>query len=165
MEIQSKSYQIEMNETAEFFSSLVAIQENICLVFIITTTTTTTTKNKNIIGYFFVHPYSIHLAPPRLHQSIQKESQPYRDWFIHDMALDPHYRGKGYGSNIYHHFLSEISPTASISLVSVNNTQSFWRSHGFMIKKLEDSSDLRSFYGEPTYMVLSRVLSRVLSSA
>lgn len=85
-----------------------------------------------IAGYALSHPWRM-ADPPPLNSSLGEIPERAGTYYIHDVALLPEVRGKGYAAQAGH-LLAERARAAGLdtmSLVAVNNSQRFWERLGF----------------------------------
>ena len=84
------------------------------------------------VAYLFSHPWMIDV-PPLLDSLIGDIPEKPDCYFIHDLAVDPRFKGKGIGSELF----SKAGESASecnldkMALVSVQNSRGFWSKFGF----------------------------------
>ncbi|KAG9189336.1 hypothetical protein G6011_06204 [Alternaria panax] len=89
-------------------------------------------------GYIISHPIR-YREPPALDQLLGEVAPDADQYYIHDLAILPEFRGSG----LAHECLSKILETvakryATTSLVSVYGTEDFWGRYGFMIPGIVD---------------------------
>lgn len=139
LQIQDKSYEPDMVECPSVFSSIIDAGES--FVFVIDDT---------VIGYALCHYWDNLDRPPKLHEELDIIKQ-HACFFIHDLAIDPAYRRQGYAE----HFIEFVCNIIDIpmTLVSVNNTLTFWSKFGFIPVEC-DEHILKSFSGQAVYMLL-----------
>ncbi len=97
------------------------------------------------IGYILVHPWSNLEVPPTLNTIIPQDIDS-SCLFIHDLCILEQYRKKGYSKLLLD---ASIKDSAYVSLVSVNNSVSFWKKQGFQIAKSQPETSIES-YQDPT---------------
>lgn len=139
LSIQQKCYSPDMIESPLVFASIIDAGES--FVFF---------EDDTLIGYALCHPWHDVVRPPKLHEELETIQQ-HACFFIHDLAIDPGYHGQGHASQFIS-FLRDITDLP-LSLVSVNNTHSFWSRFGFTEVEC-DPKILQSFSGEAVYMLL-----------
>jgi ribosomal protein S18 acetylase RimI-like enzyme len=86
------------------------------------------------VGYIVSHPWRFgHL--PALNSLLGALPAEPSTFYIHDIALLPSARGGGVASSIVATLIAHAGATglASLSLVAVNDSQPFWRRHGFAV--------------------------------
>ena len=89
-------------------------------------------EGEKAIGYALTHPWRLG-EPPPLNAQLGALPGKATTYYIHDVALLPEARGKGYASQAAH-MLAEHAQAAgfrNLSLVAVNRSQAFWESVGF----------------------------------
>jgi ribosomal protein S18 acetylase RimI-like enzyme len=108
-------------------------------------------KTDEIVGYMLVH-YAKDI--PDLHSELQISDMNEKDHkciFIHDVSVDPFYRGRGIAKNIVNHFMeSDVASGEIICLVSVNDSCGFWEKMGFRTVNHEKQFH---FYGDYCVMI------------
>jgi len=91
-------------------------------------------EDERIAGYALTHPWRFG-EPPRLNSRLGAIPQDATTYYIHDVALLPTGRGKGYAGEAAR-LLTEHARKegfTNISLVAVNNSQAFWERQGFRV--------------------------------
>lgn len=137
--IQGKCYESDMVESASVFKSIIDVGES--FIF---------TSDDTIIGYALCHYWHDLDKPPKLHEELDTVKQ-HACFFIHDLAIDPSYRGHGFASTFVDFVRDMVD--VPVSLVSVNSTSSFWERFGFRPVAC-DNKILQSFSGHAVYMLL-----------
>jgi len=91
------------------------------------------TRDAAIVGYVVSHPWSG--APPALDTLLGRLPQQPSTYYIHDLALMPESRGNGVADTVVAALIAHARQNkfATVTLVAVNNSQRFWRKHGFEI--------------------------------
>lgn len=87
-----------------------------------------------ISGYALTHPWRFG-EPPPLNSRLGEIPQDATTYYIHDVALLPTGRGKGYAGEAAR-LLTDHARKAgftNVSLVAVNNSTAFWQKQGFRI--------------------------------
>lgn len=89
------------------------------------------TQDGAIMGYVVSHPWAG--APPALDTLLGKLPDTPSTYYIHDLALMPGSRGNGVADTLVAALIAHARQNkfATITLVAVNNSQRFWRKHGF----------------------------------
>ncbi len=108
-----------------------------------------------VLGYILAHPYPKDRIPP-----LNSKIEPplignENNVFLHDMALDPTFAGKGFGKKVVELLIAEVksSGTKSMTLIAVQSSSSFWNKvAGFEIVNRVDTVSL-SKYGEGAKMM------------
>ncbi len=89
-------------------------------------------EGERALGYALSHPWQRGEPPPLNTQlgALPKEATTY---YIHDVALLPEARGKGYASQAADMLIEHARAAGfgSLSLVAVNRSQAFWEGAGF----------------------------------
>lgn len=90
-------------------------------------------------GYLFSHPCQLN-APPNLNSAIESLPKKPDCYFIHDVAINPEFRGMGIGRNLADKAkqLAIENSFKDMALISVQNSEKFWNKMGF--KRVEDLS-------------------------
>ncbi len=109
----------------------------------------------SIQGYIVSHPWHFK-QPPALNSLLGSIPQAADTYYIHDLALMPAVRGNGAASQIVNMIIEQARQAEfpNLSLVTVNNTQGFWRGHGFRV--VEDPTlfeKLKSYDEDARFMV------------
>lgn len=90
--------------------------------------------DERLIGYTLTHPWRFG-EPPPLNTCLHAIPANADTYYIHDMALLPEARGKGYamsgGERVVRH--AREAGFAQVSLVAVNRSQAFWERLGFRV--------------------------------
>jgi ribosomal protein S18 acetylase RimI-like enzyme len=83
------------------------------------------------LGYAISHPYS--LGSPPLNTRIHTLSKESDCWYLHDIAILPSYRKRGFVKSLLKEFtlLANKHSKRYLTLTSVNRTDSFWLRQGF----------------------------------
>jgi GNAT superfamily N-acetyltransferase len=86
------------------------------------------------IGYALTHPWRF-AEPPRLNRLLGTVPSPATTYYIHDVALLPEARGKGYAAQVMKRLLAHAREAGfnNLSLVAVNKSQLFWEKAGFRV--------------------------------
>lgn len=139
LSIQEKCYPEDMIECPAVFESIIEAGESYILVL-----------DDIIVGYALCHFWHDIDRPPRLHEELDTVKQ-HACFFIHDLAIDPNFRGMKLASAFVNFIRNVVE--IPITLVSVNDTFSFWHKFGF-IQAHCDSRILDSFSRSAIYMLL-----------
>jgi len=83
-------------------------------------------------GYLFSHPCQLN-APPKLNSAIKSLPKEPDCYFIHDIAVNPRFRGIGVGRNLADKAkqLAVEYKFKDMALISVQNSEKFWNKMGF----------------------------------
>jgi Acetyltransferases len=121
--IQSKCYSKNFIESIETFKRLIEIYPEGCIGAEI---------DDIPVGYIFTHPW-IRSSVVKLNGKELNLPKEPDCMCIHDMAVDPEFRGRGIGKTLFGEAL-ELCKRADykmIDLVSVQKSQTFWEKLGF----------------------------------
>ncbi len=85
-----------------------------------------------LIGYALTHPWR-YGEPPALNSSLGQLPSDATTYYVHDVALLPEARGKGYAIAIGDWLIRHAGQGGfpNLSLVAVNGSQPFWERLGF----------------------------------
>ena len=103
------------------------------------------------IGYILIHPWSNLEIPPHLNTIIPQDIES-SCLFIHDLCILEKYRKMGFAKIL----LESIKNIIYISLVSVNDSVSFWEKQGFQIAKSQPDISIKS-YQDPTATLMYKI--------
>jgi len=106
-------------------------------------------ETETVIGYAISHPYT--KGSPPLDTLLHTLPETSCCWYLHDMVIHPEYRRKGYASILLDRLVEDTKEYKYLSLTSVNDTELFWKKHGFEV----DNSVSTPTYGSSCYMVKS----------
>jgi len=122
--IQSKAHAECLHETLDVFKHKLSIFKEGCFV---------AQSNIGICGYLFSHPWVTNDAVP--FNSIYSLPHCCSTYYIHDCSVDPDFRYKGIGLQLF----TESKKTAiahnfsSLHLTCINGMQNYWIRMGFTI--------------------------------
>jgi ribosomal protein S18 acetylase RimI-like enzyme len=87
---------------------------------------------RRLVGYCLSHPWT-HGAPPKLNTALRALPAAPETYFIHDVAVDADWRGRGLAQTAVSVLLNvaRLARLDHVSLVSVSRTQGYWRRLGF----------------------------------
>ena len=104
----------------------------------------------DVVGYLLSHPWAGE-QPPKLHKKLNLIKH-CEFCFLHDLAIDPAYKGKGYGHELVKKFIESVSLNSykSCRLVAIQGAEKFWIKHGFQSIKLMNPTD---DYGESAVLM------------
>lgn len=102
-------------------------------------------SDNKTVGYLISHLWNSEI-PPKLDMKL-KFTGNFEHIFLHDVAVNPLYKGRGIGQALLKKLLDSVSLSGnkSIRLVAVQGADSFWDKHGFTAIKALPLSD---GYGE-----------------
>lgn len=109
----------------------------------------------NIIGYALTHPWRFG-EPPPLNSRLGTLPEPATTYYIHDVALLPEGRGKGYAAQAGHLLVEHARAAGfgNVSLVAVNKSQAFWERLGFRVAAAPGlEAKLHSYGPDAVFMV------------
>lgn len=117
-------------------------------------------RDGTINGYVVSHPWAG--APPALDTLLERLPPLPSIYYIHDLALLPAARRSGAANTIVTLLIDQARREnfATITLVAVNNSERFWRKHGFDVVRDETIAAKIQSYGED-----ARVMRATLSPA
>ena len=99
-----------------------------------------------VLGYAISLPI-LPFSPPPLNSLLGEIPSAARQYYIHDMVLDPALRGGGYARPVIESLLEHAADYDSIALVSVYRTAAFWARFGFTVSPRDMAAQLAP-YGE-----------------
>jgi GNAT superfamily N-acetyltransferase len=115
----------------------------------------------DVIGYTLAHPWRSH-APPPLNQKLGALPDKPTTFYVHDVALLPQARGKGYaaqGTRILVEHARNMG-FGNLSLVAVNRSRTFWETLGFHVTSAPGLDVKLASYG-PDAVLMVRDLTKV----
>ena len=91
-------------------------------------------EHERAIGFALTHPWRF-AEPPPLNRLLGVFPSPATTYYIHDVALLPEARGKGYAAQIARLLVDHAREAGfdNLSLVAVNKSQVFWGKAGFRV--------------------------------
>jgi ribosomal protein S18 acetylase RimI-like enzyme len=141
----------ELPESEAIFAERVKLFPEGCLILL---HQETNGDNSAIAGYAISHPIRSH-QPPCLNTLLEQLPTYADQYYIHDLAILPEYRGRGYAAEGVRKMLAIGERYASTCLVSVYGTSEFWGRFGFVREdedeKLKD--DLGAYGDGAVFMV------------
>ncbi len=89
-------------------------------------------EDDRAIGYALTHPWRFGEPPPLNERLGELPAQP-TTYYIHDVALLPQARGRGYAVEAAERLVAHARDRgfSNVSLVAVNRSQAFWEKAGF----------------------------------
>ena len=141
LNIQSRVYSENLVESPESVISKFRVSSDTCFVHM---------TNEKINSYCLAYPYP-KLTPPPLN-NLLNEITLSKNIFLHDLSVTPEFAGNG----IARKMLSKLFEICfsqnfnSITLMAVQNSETFWQKFGFKIIKSKNIS--------PTYGVDSKLM-------
>ncbi len=117
-------------------------------------------ENGHAIGYALTHPWRF-AEPPPLNRLLGKIPSPATTYYIHDVALLPEARGKGYAAQIADRLATHAREAGfgNLSLVAVNKSQVFWEKAGFRVIAVPGLGAKLASYGPDATLMLCDVTS------
>ena len=117
-------------------------------------------ENGRAIGYALTHPWRFAEPPPlnRLLDAIPSSATTY---YIHDVALLPIARGKGYAAQLTDRLVTHAREAGfgNLSLVAVNKSQVFWEKAGFRVIAVPGLGAKLGSYGPDAALMVRDVAS------
>ncbi|MBF9232039.1 GNAT family N-acetyltransferase [Microvirga alba] len=108
-----------------------------------------------LIGYALTHPWR-YGEPPPLNSRLGVMPNPATTYYVHDVALLPEGRGKGYavqaGELLARH--ARAAGFSNMSLVAVNKSQEFWERLGFRVTRVPGLDAKLLSYGTDAVMMV-----------
>ena len=110
------------------------------------------------IGYALTHPWRF-AEPPRLNRLLGAIPSSATTYYIHDVALLPKARGKGYAAQITGRLAVHAREAGfdNLSLVAVNGSQSFWEKAGFRVTAVPGLGAKLASYGPDAALMVRDV--------
>lgn len=144
--IQYLAYGDDYSESMAVLKTKIAISPQTCLVCI--------NDDHHVVGYLISHPCD-KKSLPQLNQSTLHIDSTHLH--LHDLAIAPASQGQGLPSLLINHLLVVLKTMnyQSVSLISVQNSASFWKKFNFII---DDSLRVPTSYGSNA-IGMSRLLS------
>jgi GNAT superfamily N-acetyltransferase len=120
-------------------------------------------ENGRLIGYALTHPWYFG-KPPALNCLLGTIPPDATTYYVHDVALLPEARGKGYAVQIGDRLAEHAAKAGfdNLSLVAVNNSQGFWERLGFRKAHVPGLEEKLFTYG-PDAVLMARDLTKALS--
>jgi GNAT superfamily N-acetyltransferase len=112
------------------------------------------------IGYALTHPWRF-AEPPPLNRLLGAIPSPATTYYIHDVALMPEARGKGYAAQITSLLVAHAREAgfSNLSMVAVNKSQVFWEKAGFRVIAVPDLKAKLASYGLDAALMVRDVAS------
>jgi len=131
--IGTNSYPVNYYEGSESFRSKVIGYPEGCFVCEV---------NKEIVGYIISFPYILGKYYP-INENYKNVEDP-DCYYIHDLCVEKTHRGKGYGFALVEEVL-KIRSNPKV-LMSVLESENFWKRFGFESQKTVDYYGLKAVY-------------------
>ncbi|WP_404290761.1 GNAT family N-acetyltransferase [Microvirga sp. RSM25] len=113
------------------------------------------TEDQQAIGYALTHPWH-YGEPPPLNGLLGKLPVAPTTYYIHDVALLPVARGKGYAVQAADRLIAHARAAAfgNLSLVAVNRSQAFWERVGFRVLSIAGLDAKLASYGQDAVLMV-----------
>ncbi|KAH8706095.1 hypothetical protein GQ44DRAFT_716287 [Phaeosphaeriaceae sp. PMI808] len=132
---------VDLQESAEVFSERVKLCPEGCLALV-------DEESNELYGYTISHPIRLR-TPPALDGLLGEIPSDANQFYIHDVAIVPEFRGSGYAKEGIKIMLKISERYASTGLVSVYGTTGFWAQFGFMPAEVSEELKKKLLeYGE-----------------
>lgn len=120
-------------------------------------------ESGRLIGYALTHPWHFG-RPPALNSLLGEIPHRPTTYYVHDVALLPEARRKGYAAQIGERLADHATAAgfSNLSLVAVNNSHGFWERLGFYRTSVPGLEEKLLTYG-PDAMLMARDLTKALS--
>jgi GNAT superfamily N-acetyltransferase len=117
-------------------------------------------EDERAIGYALTHPWRF-AEPPPLNWPLGVLPSSATTYYIHDVALLPEARGKGYAAQITDVLVANARRAGfdNLSLVAVNKSQVFWEKAGFRVIAVPELSPKLASYGPDAALMVRDVAS------
>jgi len=117
-------------------------------------------EDEGPIGYALTHPWRFG-EPPPLDALLGALPANPTTYYIHDVALLPSARGKGYAVQAADRLIAHAREAGfdNLSLVAVNRSQAFWERVGFRVKALAGLEAKLSSYGADAVLMVQPLAS------
>jgi ribosomal protein S18 acetylase RimI-like enzyme len=119
----------DLPESEKVFAERIKLFPEGCLVLI-------DDENDGLCGYVISHPIR-HRQPPALDSLLGEVAPDADQYFIHDLAILPEFRGLGLAQEGINKLLAIAKRFPTTSLVSVYGTSPFWNRFGFILGDID----------------------------
>jgi GNAT superfamily N-acetyltransferase len=111
------------------------------------------------IGYTLTHPW--HAEPPPLNRLLHEIPASATTYYIHDVALLPEARGRGQAAHAVDRLRAHACEAGfdRLSLVAVNQSQSFWEKAGFRVIAVPGLETKLASYGPDAVLMMRDLAS------
>jgi GNAT superfamily N-acetyltransferase len=108
-----------------------------------------------LIGYALTHPWH-YGEPPALNSHLRRIPTDATTYYVHDVALLPEARGKGYAKSIGAWLVAHAAQSGlpNLSLVAVNGSQPFWERLGFRVAVIPGLESKLLSYGRDAVLMV-----------
>jgi len=153
VQILADRIHLDHPEDAQVFSERLRLYPQGCLVL---------EEDGRLIGYALTHPWYFG-APPALNSLLGEIPGEATTYYVHDVALLPEARGKGYAARAGERLVGHARDAGfgNLSLVAVNNSQAFWERLGFHVATVSGLKAKLLTYG-PGAVLMVRELAQDL---
>ena len=112
------------------------------------------------IGYALSHPWRLG-EPPPLNEPLGALPAAPTTYYIHDVALLPVARGKGYAVQAADRLIAHARAAGfdNLSLVAVNRSQAFWEKVGFRVLAIAGLEEKLASYGPDAVLMMHDLAS------
>ncbi|CAJ2506280.1 Uu.00g004100.m01.CDS01 [Anthostomella pinea] len=113
--------------------------------------------DEEVCGYAISHPIR-NRQPPALDSLLGEVASDADQYYIHDVAILPKFRGRGLAAECVKKLLVVAERYSSACLISVYGTAAFWRRFGFVPGSVDEvlSAKVRGYGDDATYLVRSK---------
>lgn len=134
----------DLPEGGYVFTERVKLFPEGCLVLV---------DNDEVIGYAISHPIREH-QPPELDSVLGEIPADANQYYIHDIAILPKFRGKGHAAECINKLLVVANRYPTSCLISVYGTAPFWARFGFKPEPVDDilKEKLKNYGDDATYL-------------
>ncbi|EMR70984.1 putative gcn5-related n-acetyltransferase protein [Eutypa lata UCREL1] len=119
----------DLPESEPVFSERAKLFPDGCLVLV---------EADEICGYAISHPIR-HRQPPALDSLLGEIAPDAGQYYIHDLAILPKFRGRGFAEECIRVLLTVAKRYPTTCLISVYGTASFWGRFGFEPDQMDDA--------------------------
>ena len=134
----------DLPEGSHVFTERVKLFPKGCLVLV---------DDDKLCGYAISHPIR-HSQPPALDSLLGEIASDANQYYIHDLAILPKFRGKGHAAMCLDKLLGVARRYPTSCLVSVYGTTSFWGRFGFAAEPIDEvlKKKLENYGKNATYL-------------
>jgi len=113
------------------------------------------TEDRRAIGYALTHPWKLG-EPPPLNELLGELPSAPTTYYIHDVALLPVARSKGYAAQVASRLIAHARTAGfgNLSLVAVNKSQAFWEKVGFRVLAVAGLEAKLASYGPDAVLMV-----------
>jgi GNAT superfamily N-acetyltransferase len=152
--ILADTIHVDHPEDAQVFAERLRLYPRGCLAL---------DEGDRLTGYALTHPWHFG-TPPALNSLLREIPRDATTYYVHDVALLPEARGKGYAAQAGERLARQArdSGFSNLSLVAVNNSQAFWERLGFRATSVPGLEGKLLTYG-PDAVLMVRDLAQAFS--